>query len=104
MADELDDGLLLEDELVAYSDDASDAEVRPQHHAPPPSTDDAAAAKKRKRREQAKAQRRKVRWSTDPRKQPGCRSRLRPHSTLRSSRAICRPTSSLVYSARRSRS
>ncbi|WFD18714.1 Protein cms1 [Malassezia caprae] len=59
MADELDDGLLLEDELVAYSDDAaSDAEARAKRPAPP-STDDAAAAKKRKRREQAKAQRRK---------------------------------------------
>lgn len=89
MADELEDNLLLEDELVAYSDDGtSDVERK----APPSSTEDAAAAKKRKRREQAKAQRRKARWHANPRKQRNCRSRLPQPSRFRSSLVICRRT------------
>jgi len=101
MADELDDGLLLEDELVAYSDDAaSDAEASPQIHAPPSSAEDAATAKKRKRREQAKVQRRKVRGCIDARKQPNCRSSHLQYRKLRSNRVICRPTFSWAYSAR----
>lgn len=57
MADELDDGLLLDDDLVAASDDGrSDAEGGTAEPTTRPATD-----KKKQRREKAKAQRRKVR-------------------------------------------
>lgn len=66
MGDELDDGLLVEDDIVAYSDDGtSDVETFRQgssERAPTSHVDeDAASQKKRKRRERAKVQRKKVR-------------------------------------------
>ena len=67
MGDELDDGLLVEDDIVAYSDDGtSDVETFRQgssERAPTSQVveEDAASQKKRKRRERAKVQRKKVR-------------------------------------------
>ena len=66
MGDELDDGLLVEDDIVAYSDDGtSDVETFRQgssERAPTSHVDeDAASQKKRKRRERAKVQRKQVR-------------------------------------------
>lgn len=64
MADELDDGLLLDDNLVAYSGDeaGSDAEGDVKKEAAAPPKSDAAEAKKRKR----KAARQKVRRTAHP--------------------------------------
>lgn len=67
MGDELDDGLLVEDDIVAYSDDGtSDVEAFRQGSAEHARTshvseENAALQKKRKRRERAKVQRKKVR-------------------------------------------
>lgn len=67
MGDELDDGLLVEDDIVAYSDDGtSDVETFRQGSSERAPTshvveEDTASQKKRKRRERAKVQRKKVR-------------------------------------------
>ena len=64
MADELDDGLLLDEGLVAHSD-GEGAGLKGANGESPSVRDkaaeDATAEKKRKRRERQKAQRRKVR-------------------------------------------
>ena len=90
MADELDDGLLIDEHLVAYSDDEN------EHTKPKATTStshtDKAAEKKRKRREQAKAQRRKVRNkdSTYPRNQPRFKNRSRQHGRWLCSQLTCK--------------
>ena len=55
MADELDDGLLLDEQLVAHSDEETQQAPKGAEATP----EDRAADKKRKRRERQKAQRRK---------------------------------------------
>lgn len=59
MGDELDDGILLDDTLVAYSDEEHDSGNFEEKGDVPDVSAEPAAQKKRKRREQSKMQRRK---------------------------------------------